>query len=288
MGFGYNPRLLRCLDDGLLDMERLDILEYFGVMKNIGQSFPVFEFSIWDASGYNIVGRTSPKKITRLGENPKAEDILEILIAEQDRPKRGEISANCDARSKYLQRAIEVSGLEAKGRTVRYFDSREVWRNKKCFVESLDIALDYVKKLEKDEPDLVRRILPNNTNVASSLYLPLEIAEAVYLERAFMVLGKYGPETEKYFDSAILGLQEERGVPFTSIRPGMGPRRPGYLDDKDVIWTVSGNNFVCELLERDPAYAAFVERYTLPFRKAGEPVLDCIQRLQLSLGEVPK
>lgn len=282
MGFGYNPRLVRKFDPLVPTMERLDILEYFSVMRGLRQTF-VREFTLWDAAGYNIVGKVSPKTIKKLGKTPKAEDILQALIEEQDKPKRNEIAANCNARSKYLQQAIEVSCLRSDSTLVNYIDSREVWRTKRKFLEALETALGGIRQLEIDNPELVSQILPKNANPANSLYLPLEVAEAIYLETELMISGKYGPETEEFFDEAILKVQEERGIPYTSIRSKKGPRKPGYLEDSNVIWTTSGTEFITEVLNRDPAYSAFVDNYTSLLRRTGETIVDCIRRLQQEL-----
>ena len=142
--------------------------------------------------------------------------------------------------------------------------------------------------MQKDNPELVKRILPTNPNPASSLYLPLEIAEALYLKNKYGISGKFGPKTEEFFDEAIFVLTIEKGIPYQSIRCPFGPRKPGYISDRNVIWTASPDYFVSGILESDEEYREFVEQYLAPFRKNGEPIGEVALRMkkQLTLEEV--
>ena len=142
--------------------------------------------------------------------------------------------------------------------------------------------------MKKDNPELIARILPANPNPASKLYLPLEIAEALYLESKFGVGGKFGPQTEEFFDEAIFGLTRQKGVSYQSIRCPFGPRKPGYLSDRNVIWTSSPDYFVSGILESDETYREFVGQYLEPFRQNGEPIEQIALRTkrQLKLEEV--
>jgi len=275
MGFGYNPDL---------DTfgERLDILNFYSWMKRLQDEFSS-EWFVYDASGYYIVNRTPQKKINKLGDKPTAEQILDALVSEQERPKRQDIMRNCEKRSQYLQRAIELIGISAS-----YVDSRQVFREDVIYRDALNESLEFVERLKKDNPELIARILPANPNPASKLYLPLEIAEALYLESKFGVGGKFGPQTEEFFDEAIFGLTRQKGVSYQSIRCPFGPRKPGYLSDRNVIWTSSPDYFVSGILESDETYREFVGQYLEPFRQNGEPIEQIALRTkrQLKLEEV--
>ncbi len=275
MGFGYNPDLATF-------GERLDILNFYSWMKRLQDEFSS-EWFVYDASGYYIVNRTPQKKINKLGDNPTAEQILDALVNEQDRPKRQDIMRNCELRSQYLLRAINLSGIRAN-----YVDSRRVFREDEKYKVALDESLEFVERLKKDNPELVARILPDNPNPASRLYLPLEIAEALYLESKFGVSGKFGPKTEEFFDEAIFGLTREKGTSYQSIRCPFGPRKPGYLSDRNVIWTVSPDYFVSGILQSDGEYREFVGQYLEPFRQNSEPIEQVALRTkrQLKLEEV--
>ncbi len=272
MGFGYNPDLK-------FFGERLDILYYFSWMKQLKE----IEWFVWDASSYYIVNATPRKKVDKLGERPTGENILEVLISEQERPKRKEIIQNCELRSTYLKDIIKYLGINAQ-----YLDSRLAFRaqeGKKCFARALDLALEYTEKLKRDNPELLKKISPNNQNPASQLYLPLEIAEALYLSNIYGVESKFGPRTEEFFDKCILGLQEEREVPYKTIWCQSGPRRAGYLGDKNVIWGSTPLwNADETVLRKDNEYSKFVEGYTSSFRYPGESLIECVQRLQRILG----
>ena len=274
MGFGYNPNLV---DYG----ERLDILNFFSWMKKLQNQFS-YDFFIYDASGYYIVNRTPEKKIKELGKNPKSEQILNVLLNEQKRPKRKEIMRNCDLRSKYLKKAIEITQISAK-----YIDSRTVFEDKD-YMKALDESLEFVEKLEIENPGLISKIFPKNYNLASKLYLPLEIAEALYLQEKFQVNTKFGPKSEKFFDEAIFGLTKEKNIPYQSIRCPYGPRKPGYLSDKDVIWTTSSDYFISEILQSDGSYKEFVQQYILSFTKNNEQLDQAVIRIKqkLKLEEV--
>jgi hypothetical protein len=190
---------------------------------------------------------------------------------------------NCELRSQYLQRAIDISGINA-----RYVDSRQVFREDGEYRTALDESLEFVKRLQKDNPELVAKILPANPNPASKLYLPLEIAEVLYLESKFGVGGKFGPKTEEFFDEAIFGLTRENGISYQSIRCPFGPRKPGYLSDRNVIWTVSPDYFVSDILQSDRGYREFVGQYLEPLRQNGKSIEQVALRTkrQLKLEEV--
>ena len=275
MGFGYNSQLISM-------GERLDILTFFSWMKRLSATF-VQQWTIWDASGYYIVNKTPKRKIEALNGQLTGERVLEILVQEQESPKRTEIKFNCDLRSQYLQRLIKVSGIN-----VRYIDSRKVFREDQQYAGLLDIALEYVQKLRIDNLRLLQRIIPPSDNPVRELYLPLEIAEALYLKEEYGVAGKYGPKSEQFFDACILGLQEQLGIPYTVLWSEVGPRKVGYLDDKNVLWTKSPDWFISELLQKDQPYFQFVQSYLPSFRQEGETSLQCLVRLRdlLKLPEV--
>lgn len=266
MGFGYNPDLIAY-------GERLDILNFYSWMKQLPA-----EWFVYDASGYYIVNRTPENKISSLGSKPTADQILSVLIDEQNRPKRQEIMRNCDLRSEYLQRAIKISGINAM-----YVDSRKVFRDCLDYRIALDESLEFVRRLQKDDPALVEKIMPNNANPAGMLYLPLEIAEALYFEKAFNVSGKFGPKTEEFFDEAILRLMTEQGTPYQSIRCPIGPRKSGYLRDENVILTSYLDWYVSEIFRSDPEYKEFVSQYIESFRENGESILDVVLRMKKKL-----
>lgn len=270
MGFGYNPGLMKF-------GERLDMLDFFVWMRSLQEEFGSGLY-VYDASSYYIVNRTPKENILKLGERPSAEAILEVLVNEQDRPKRKEIMLNSELRSEYLQRLIEISGVDA-----RYIDSRKLFRDDRDYWSALDLALEFVSKLEKDNISLVDKILPADCTAASKLYLPLEIAEALYFKNKYGVAGKFGPETEMFFDKVILSFLEEQELSYQGIRCKIGPRRPGYLSDKNVIWTTSMDCGVGELLNSDSDYRKFVERYLETF-KNGENVEECAIRMKGLLG----
>ncbi len=278
MGFGYNPDLA-------WRGERLDMLDFFSWMRKL-QEMGVKEWVIWDASGFWIVNKTPKKKIVSLDGNLSGEKVLEILINEQDRPKRADIKRNCDLRSRYLQRLIGISEING-----RYVDSRSVFRVDGRYALALDAALAYIEKLKMDNPELVRRVCPSTDNPTRELYLPLEVAEAIYLEEIYGVDGKLGPETEKFFDEIILEVLEKNGIPYQTLRCPLGTRRPGYLSDENVLWTQSPDNVVVEILGSDILYRDFIAQYMGPFRGNTEKLEDCVIRMRDALnseGGCPK
>ena len=275
MGFGYNPDLSSL-------GERLDILNFYAWMKRFQDELSP-DWIIYDASGYTIVNRIPKKKITKLGDKPSAEQVLDVIVSEQDEPKRQEIMRNCELRSQYLQKLIGITGIRAS-----YIDSREVFREESEYQVALDISLEFVERLKTDNPNIVEKTIPLNSNPASRLYLPLEIAEALYLQNKFGVGGKFGPKTEEFFDLAILGVTTEEEIPYQTIRCPYGPRRPGYLSDKNVIWTQSLDSFILEVLDSDREYRNFVGQYLEPFRKNGESLEENVMRIRdkIKLEEV--
>ena len=249
------------------------MLDFFSWMKKL-QDKGVQEWTIWDASGYFIVNKLPVKKLMSLGPQPSASLILEALVEEQERPKRAEIKENCNLRGWYLQRLIEITGVRA-----RYIDSRQAFRRFPAYTEALDVALEFVKRLEKDSPGLVEKIQPNNDNPASKLYLPLEVAEAFYLNLNCGIGGKYGPKTEQYFDEAIIRLKKEWEVPYATIRSPLGPRKPGYLRDENVLVTGISDREVKSLLNSDAEYRAWIDGITAVFRRDTETVTEGALRM---------
>ncbi len=270
MGFGYNPDLVNF-------GERLDILSFFSWMKRLQESLGL-EWTIFDASGYAIVNRTPSKKIVALGENPTAEQILDVLVSEQEQPKRAEIMENCELRSQYLKRLVDITKIRGE-----YVDSRRVFRESGQYTVALDYALELVSKLKAEAPELVGRIQPANAKLSNQLYLPLEIAEAIYLWNTKKVNGKFGPTTEKDFDEAILKAFEEKGDPYQTFRCSYGPRRPGYLGDRNVLWTSSPDKFVDSVLSVDQKYRNFVTGYLQPFLLENETLESCVIRMRNQL-----
>ncbi|MBI2581000.1 hypothetical protein HYV85_04300, partial [Candidatus Woesearchaeota archaeon] len=201
MGFGYNTDL------GLFG-ERIDILNFFSWMKRLQERFSS-DWIVYDASGYYIVNRTPQKRIASLGDNPSAGQILDVLVTEQDSPKRDGMIEICELRSAYLKRASNIAGIP-----FQYIDSRKVFREERDYETALGMSLEFVQRLNKDNPDLVSRVTPAKPTPANILYLPLEIAEAFFLRTKFGVNGKFGPKTEEPFDSAILQLAELQEIPF--------------------------------------------------------------------------
>ncbi len=275
MGFGYNPNLVR-------EGERLDLLDFFAWMKRV-QKATGSEWTIWDASGYYIVNRTPAEKIRKLGGRPTGKQILEVLAEEQERPKRREIAEACDRRSLYLQRALEISGVQGQ-----YLDSRRIFREDERYAEAVDVALEFVERLSREEPELVKKIQPLNANPVSQLYLPLEIAEAFYLKYSYGIGGKFGPASEEGFDTAILQLLEEWQEPYLAVRCPLDYRKAGYLTDENVITTSMSPKEITLLLAKDRRYGSFVEEYLAEFRKEGESLLEVIPRLQSQLGGEPQ
>ncbi|MBI5390994.1 hypothetical protein HZB02_05890 [Candidatus Woesearchaeota archaeon] len=275
MGFGYNPSLSEL-------GERLDILSFFSWMKRM-QKENDCTWIVYDASGYAIVNKMSPKNIEGLGRKPTAQQILDVLVTEQTRPKRAEVMKNCDLRGLYLLKAIDI--CEFSNPQARYVDSRKVWREDSAYATALDFALDYVDRLKVENPRLVEAVLRKDANAASQLYLPLEISEAIYLEERFSVRAKFGPTTEQFFDQAIIGATAELGMPYQTLRCAIGPRKPGYLPDENSIRTKSDDKYVRDLLRSDASYKSFVDQYLAMFRKTGESLEATVSRTKDELQQ---
>jgi hypothetical protein len=269
MGFGYNPRLTK-------SGERLDMLDFFTSMRSL-QEAGINDWLVWDASCFYIVNRTPDKKIRRLGKL-KGKGVIDVLIAEQERPKRREIRANCDARSDYLQKIIAISDTNAT-----YISAWDVFRKDPAYATALDEAFEFCVKLESNRPDITAQLVPKGATEASRLYMPLEVAEALYLKDKYGIEAKFGPATEGFFDTAILQVQEERRQPYTAIRTPTGPRKPAYLADEQVITTKSVEWYVEELLQ-DSEYRQFVESYISPFRRESESLQECAARMRIVMG----
>jgi hypothetical protein len=253
MGFGYNPRLSEA-------GERLDILQYFSWMKVLQEKGIANKWFIWDASCYAIVNSARGKNFKKLGDNPEAESILEFLMNELARPKKQQIRDNCELRGAYLRKAMEIVGMKT-GFNAKYIDAKKVIEQDPGYAIALEFALEYVQDLEKTTPDLIARINPKNPNPVSKLYLPLEIAETIYLRETYDALVKFGPDKEEDFDKCIIGFNEDNNTSYATIRCNPGPRKSGYLDDELSVRTSSPDKYVKELLDRDKPYRDFVRSF---------------------------
>ncbi len=276
MGFGYNGTLAQ-------SGERLEMLDFFSWMKKL-QIVGVQEWTIWDASSYFVVNKLPAQPMICLGSEPSAQQVLEVIVEEFRQPKRAEVVANCDRRSEYLKLLVEISGIN-----VRYLDARKVFLEDSEYTDALDVALEFARKLAQDSPDLVARITLDKQNPGSRLYLPLEIAEAFYLNLKYGIGGKYGPQTEQYFDEAIVQLEESWDVLYVTLRSPLGPRKPGYLDDANVLVTGMSDREVRRLLTFDKPYSSWISEVIAVFRKDEETVADCSVRMLglLNGGELP-
>lgn len=288
MGFGYNPTLTKF-------GERLDMLDFFAWMKRWQSQGLVDRWIIWDAASYAIVNKVPPLSLERLGTNPSARKVLEYLVEEQERQyvlssqtyernEQEKFRLNCRLRSYYLQRLNIVTGVNGE-----YLDARRIFREDRAFENSLDKALEFTRRLRRDNPELVRKIEPEKATPPAQLYLPLEIAEALYLQQTRGIEGKFGPCTEEYFDQSIILLQEELGKSYATIRCPLPPGelKPAYLFTRssDILYT-SGllkAKTIRRLLRRSPGYQEFVEFYLAPFQKPTEGAVPCLQRLAVEL-----
>ncbi|MBS3105130.1 hypothetical protein J4234_02650 [Candidatus Woesearchaeota archaeon] len=290
MGFGYNPNLER-------NGERIDMFNFFAWMLKL-QEIGVSQWFIWDASGFYVVNRIPKKRIDGIGK-PNGKKLLELIINEQDglgygegrrNEERKELKKNWDLRSVYLKRLIKITEINGL-----YLDSRVIFRTDPRYATALDIALDCVEKLKKDNPETLERILPaNSNNPASWLYLPLEMAEAIYFQEVMDVEGKFGPKSEEYFDTFILAAQEGRKTPYMVVWCPLGPsakefgqQKPAYLSDIEVLWTKTPKDYVADLLENS-VYQSYVRQYAQMFQKDGETLLDCVMRLKRRLNSIKK
>lgn len=314
MGFGYNPMLR---EQG----ERLDMLEYVAWMKRLldaGVNFVTF----WDASAYQMVN-VLPKG--RFCGNPAsapdaAAGFLETLAEELQRPKRAEIAENCALRNKYLWNLRSLTGLSpTRSGSVRSVTDlfrgikdgedggkdlvqRAEQNNFARYATLFCQAAEYVERMQTDEPWLLSQVFPpallkkiKEENPAAQFYLPMEMAEAMYLQNNTpgILSGKYGPQSEQPFDNFILGIQQERFQPYAALRSPLGPRKPGYLKDNDVLWTSSSNDDIAKLIRRNSInceegelsdvnreYGNFVRDYLRVLAEPNEPLVDCAIRLR--------
>lgn len=282
MGFGYNPDLIR-------NGERLDMLDFFAWMKRL-QSLGVEEWVIWDASAYSIVNRGRVGRMRGIEEikdvSARTARILEILVEEQDLPRRREMRDNWNLRRIYLQRLIEVTGIRGQ-----YMDAREVFRGGvNEFSESLAVALEKARELAEQQPGLAQQILPKQQNAMNILYLPLEMAEALYLSLLCRVDGKFGPRTEKFFDAAILNAFADKCISYTTLRsPTPEGIKPGYLGDTcGITVSVPERTIMSVVNDESSTYGRYVRGYLFAFRRGGESFADCAIRMRnLLRGDRP-
>ena len=296
MGIGYNA-LLR--EKG----ERLDMLEYVAWMKRLLDSCVSF-VSFWDASMYQIANVLPKKRFCNSASSPGvAGNFLETLAEELQQPKRVEIAENCALRNKYLWNLRSLLGLPSRSGTVRsaaeFFGPERDERRWARYATLLCEAAQYVERLREKNPKALEEFSSafRNENPAAQMYLPMEIAEALYLQNNTpgIISGKYGPQSERPFDDCILGLQEERFQPYAAMRsPLNSPARPGYLKPigdwpENVLWTSSSNDRIASVVKGtrtkfyedvECEYSDFVRGYLRVLAEPDEKLVDCAIRLR--------
>ncbi|MGM5485007.1 MAG: hypothetical protein ACQEP1_04005 [Nanobdellota archaeon] len=233
IGIGYNSRLK---ERG----ERLDIIDIFYNLQRLGD-----DWTLYDASSYAIVNRISPKKVDKT-EN--ADDILELMVEELERPKKKQMKDNVELRQKYLERANEITGTGAA-----YINALDRIKDK-SLLPYLEETLNLLPSIDDEVKE---KVWPKEANSANKLYLPLEISEALMLYDEGIDV-KAGPQTELYFDRAIeeVMAKEDRG--YRTTRFLTGPKGPAYLPAENVIWTKEDS--VEDKLD-DKAYRDYVADY---------------------------
>lgn len=266
IGIGYNQNLN-------IFGERLDMLDFFYYISQ----FATQSWTIWDASSYYIVNKIKKKKLESIGQKPSAKKIVDIIVEEFNKPKRAEIRENCYLRQKYL---VSIARLFRGIKSFEIMNAATVLQLKSAaFTAALELALDYTRKLERDNPKLIESIYVRNSNPASKLYLPLEITETIYLN-GDGISGKFGPVTERFFDDAILGYMKQFEIPYKVLWSPKGPRNIPYLDDQRVVRTSTSDARIEGLLQEDADYQAYVKKYISPLRSRDEPVFDSIRRIR--------
>ncbi len=292
MGFGYNPQLITY-------GERLDMLDFFSWMKRLQNGGIVEKWVIWDAAGYAIVNKikdSSSRSFKTLVGDASAATILDCLCEEQngkyqfrsvfDSQEKILFQKNCQLRSDYLKRFIAVSGINAE-----YYDSREVFSSDSRFKDALEKALAFVKDLEAKNDSLLEKVVPQSSSQVGRLYLPLEIAEALYLAEIKNVNGKFGPVTEEYFDACISNCFDQNDRIYATLRCPLAPneKRPAYLKTDDPFpLTTKGTTkakTIKKKLSKDDVYQQYVKNYLEIFKSDSETTVETIQRLRRSLLE---
>ncbi|MBT3297584.1 hypothetical protein HN385_01530 [archaeon] len=270
MGFGYNPQLY-------CNGERLEMLDYFSWFNKF-LKLGTEEVLIWDASCYSIVNkinRFAPRETySILSKDPSGKQVIECLIKEQERspniisPKTeiGKYRTNCQLREQYFRKFIEILNID-----VSYLNSWDVFRKDERYTEALEKSLDFIKFLEKDNPNLVRKIYFNRTpNPATRLYLPLEIAEAIYLEETKGIKTKFGPISEQFFDIAIEEMFEQLELGYSTLRCKITPGidRPVYLGIKEgrPLGSKSTYRTIKKVLKFNPELAEYLDSICEPFK----------------------
>ncbi len=240
MGIGYNPELKR-------SGERLDMLDFFNWFRTFQKAD--IEVTVWDASSYSIVNLRSAQgenEFEKLGQSPRAEDIISWMITEQDRnlsrddlitrringlnsyKKLDEFRENCSLRTRYLRALASVTKTPVK--IVSAWDTfRE---DTTTFAKSLEEALDFSRRTIAENPTFYKDFISGNDPI-KRLYVPLEIAEVLYFQKTSEIDAKFGPTTELPFDSAIIQCQSDLGNEYTTLRCPLleGQNKPAYLRD---------------------------------------------------------
>ncbi|MFB6198732.1 MAG: hypothetical protein ABEI52_10765 [Halobacteriaceae archaeon] len=283
MGFGYNGNLA---EKG----ERLGMLQYFSWMDNLSDAMDV---TIWDASSYQIVNHRLDYALKEASNSqtgslssrvPSADETLGILEEKiQDRP---DLRVDLEARETYLRRLNSFTGVDAE-----YINAWDLFDDP-AFVDAFDEALALTDAAVAES---VRdAVIPHRAGLSGKLYLPLEIAEALYLQEEHDVYGKFGPETEVCFDEAILQSQAARDVPYMTLRclsPAnvvalRRPRshssfhlNPPYLSDGTdrAIRSRDSPDMVREKLSDE--YRAFLRPFLNSHVRPGDTMSETLQRV---------
>lgn len=245
------------------------MLDYFAWFDKFLKS-GIEEVLIWDASCYSIVNKinrySSRETYSVLSNEPSAKQVMDCLIKEQEKNSR-DFLTNCQLREQYFRKFIEVLEIN-----VSYLNSWNVFREDDKFIEALEKSLEFVNFLDKNNPELIKKINFNKTpDAATRLYLPLEIAEAVYLEETRNIKTKFGPISEQFFDIAIEGMFEQLGLGYSTLRCNFTPGtdRPAYLMTKGggrILGSKSSYKTIRKILRFNPELAEYLDSVCEQFK----------------------
>lgn len=274
-GVSYNPNLIR-------DGEKLDNMDFFAWAKRIQESLPDFEFTVLDASPYQVMNQMNPRVPSGLRDSEFADWFYGQI--EEGVSRNPDIQENCRLRNLYLRSLLGVSAV--KGRVISALDL--IQKRDPVLLKSFEEARNLCGVWPFGNGDLrVDRFVTYRRygQEFSKTYTPAVVAEALFFLRENGIAAKLGPLSEIDFDKIIADVMKGRGDSYNFFWFSRPFEKTSTR--KNRIYVQDDPDSVRMKIDADPDYGKWMDAILDPFTDEAtvvDKVIDINQRIRESLS----
>lgn len=254
-GVSYNPFVAEF-------GERFENIDFFSWAKRVQEKLPGFYFIVYDAGMYQLINEMSEERFPKQYDEKMAEKILTEL--QNALRENAEVRNNVDTRNRYLQAILDAGAVRGE-----VIDARDVLTpDNMAFVEAFQFALGYCRDKASEDFRIGKfvRYRRYEGDFAKS-YTPLVIAEAIWLYDIRGNDAKFGPTTERGFDSLIReALRETRKAPYLIM--WFTRSNNGIEKYQDNLFFADDPDAVRKKLSNEP-YRRLIKSMITPFSREG-------------------